>query len=127
MLISTWKSYANSSHGFRPSVRPVVTPRLRDVCAANGGARFKRAIREGYAEIVSAMVKDAARSKSGWSPRAARVRGPFVGSVDSLELEGEILEETPERLVFNTAGGGLVYGINILPRDEVEILPPSVK
>ncbi len=99
----------------------------RDGWAANGGVRFKRAIKEGYEEIVKAMVKDAARSKSGWTPRAARVRGPFVSTVDSLELEGEILEETPDRLVFNAAGGGLVYGINILPRDEVEILPPKGK
>jgi len=95
--------------------------------AANGGVRFKRAVKEGYQEIVGAMVKDADRSKSGWAPRAARVRGPFLSTVDSLELEGEILEETPERLVFNAAGGGLVYGINILPREEVQILPPSGK
>lgn len=118
------KAWSSRFVYLHPQRRVIAGP---DGWAANGGVRFKQAIKEGYGEIVRAMVKDAARGKSGWSPRAARVRGPFLTTVDSLELEGEILEETPDKLVFNAAGGGLVYGINILPRDEVQILPPTAK
>lgn len=107
-----------------PDAYPLVGP--RSLTEADG-VLFKRVIDEGYRQIARVMLKDAARTKSGWSPRPARIDGPFFGAGETLALNGEILEETADSVVFNAEGGGLVYGINILPRDQVKIMAVSRK
>lgn len=85
---------------------------------ADNARLFKQVIDEGYQQIAKVMIKDSSRSAAGWSPRPVRIKAPFFA-----ELNGEILEETTDSIVFNAEGGGIFYGINILPRNQVEILP----
>lgn len=91
---------------------------------SNDAQYFRKAIDQGYRDLANVMIKDSDRAGSGWRAEPATLKAPFFTAI-TLELKGEVLQKTDHTVIFNAGNGGILHGINVVPRNSVEILPAT--
>jgi len=86
----------------------------------NNGDALKSVIAKGLSKTVDTMFTDA-RGEGAWKHKPCKLKWRFAEG--SLDLKGEILDETEETIIFSLQRSGLILkGINIIPRQDVESL-----
>ncbi|MCL4800543.1 MAG: hypothetical protein KJ025_13210 [Burkholderiales bacterium] len=100
-----------------------------DGWAAEQGEPLRRAVRGGLDYGLDLMLKDVAGGLPRATGKRAKVKGQYAFVRAELELEGDVLEETPERIVFAPQVGDVVVfaGVNAFDKKSVLIGPPAPK
>jgi hypothetical protein len=93
--------------------------------SANNGQLLRAKIAEGLAETGKVLLKDSRGPAAGWDDRPVRIKMKFPGLDDVLTFEGTVLSQTDKTVILSpkTSGFSLFYGINIVPKNEVELSP----
>ena len=91
--------------------------------AADQGRPLREAVRRGLDVALDVMLMDTAGTLPRGKGRPAKLKGRYAFVQQELDLPGEILEETPERVVFAPRVGDLVVfsGINVFDQRTVAI------
>ena len=91
--------------------------------AADQGRPLREAVRQGLDTALDVMLMDTAGTLPRGKGRPAKLKGRYAFVQQEIELSGEILEETPERIVFAPRIGDVVVfsGINVFDQRTVAI------
>jgi hypothetical protein len=115
------KIWANRYIYYVPEHRAVVGP---NSWTEKRGEAFKMAIRDALRKILDILSKDM-KTEGGRHAVSGKLKGRFMAGRKAGELEGEILEETDDKIIFNILLRGVIIGgINIIPKNEVEKIAP---
>jgi len=106
--------------------RPIDGP---DGWAANEGEALRRAVGRGLDVGLDLMLRDVAGGLPRATGRRAKVKGQYAWVRTELDLEGEVLEETPAQIVFVPQVGDVVVfaGVNVFEKNSVQVGPPAPK
>ena len=93
--------------------------------ADQNGSALKAAIREGLDEAGKVLLRDARGADAGWANRPAKFRVSLPGIEEVLPFDGMVLQETGDMVTLSlkTSGAAIFYGINIVPKRDVQIGP----
>jgi hypothetical protein len=91
--------------------------------AADQGQPLRDAVRRGLDTALDMMLMDTAGTLPRGKGRPAKLKGRYAFVRQEIDLPGEILEETPERIVFAPRVGDVVVfaGINVFDKRTVEL------
>jgi len=97
--------------------------------AADQGRPLREAVRQGLDTALDVMLMDTAGTLPRGKGRPAKLKGRYAFVQRELDLPGEILEDTSERVVFAPRVGDVVVfaGINVFGRRTVELGAPDKK
>jgi hypothetical protein len=115
------KIWANRYIYYVPERRAVVGP---NSWTEKQGEAFKIAIRDALLKTLDILFKDM-RTEGGRHAVSGKLKGIFMAGWKPSEREGEILEETDDKIIFDYLLRGVIdSGINIIPKNEVEKIAP---
>jgi hypothetical protein len=97
--------------------------------AADQGQPLREAVRRGLDTALDMMLMDTAGTLPRGKGRPAKLKGRYAFVQQELDLPGEVLEETPQRIVFAPRVGDVVVfaGVNVFDRRTVELGAPDKK
>jgi hypothetical protein len=91
---------------------------------ANNAARLRTDIQQGYRLVAWAMMKDSLGASAGWANEQATMRISIPGVPQRFKIEAVILKRSKDMIIYSpkTAEASFIYGVNLVPASEVEIL-----
>lgn len=115
------ETWANRYIYYIPERRAVVGP---NSWTEKQGGPFKIAIRDALRKTLDILFKDM-QTEGGRRAVSGKLKGRFMAGRKPGEREGEILEETDDKIIFNIPSRDIIDGgINIIPKTEVERVVP---
>jgi hypothetical protein len=105
------------------------SPTLRPFEGANSwfaddGRNLKQTIAHGYKTAAQVMMKDSQGAKAGWDNKPAKLRIVIPGGQKPFKIDAVILKQTKSLTIYTpkTAKAAFIYGVNVVPTKEIEIL-----
>jgi hypothetical protein len=91
---------------------------------ANDGRNLKRTIAHGYKTVAQVMMKDSQGKNAGWGNEPVKLRVAIPGGQKPLKVNAVILKRTKRLIIYTPKTGkvAFIYGVNVVPGNEIEIL-----